>query len=135
MEETFNHDKAAAADKIAWIGEAEHAMRHCLRSAAVLATEENKEEAFAFLVWAKQLKDMRRKYMAKWFGDVSPKSWCLCKSAACLRQLSYEIGGDDSEFITEVDNLVDQMWGGAINMDLSDCSNCLEDKKSVSEGA
>lgn len=133
MEGAFNHDKAAAADKIAWIGEAEHAMRHCLRSAAVLVTEEKEADAFTYLVWAKQLKDMRRKYMAKWFGDVSPKSWCLCKSAACLRQLAYEIGGDDSEFITEVDNLVDQMWGKAIDMDLSDCTACADDKKAGEE--
>lgn len=128
-QENFNHNKAATSDRIAILSELEHSRRHAIRSAVTLSIEEKAEDAFKFLVWAKQLQDMRRKYMAKWFGNIDAKHWCLCKSAACLRQLAYETEGDDSEFLTEVDNLVDQIWGDALNEDLSDCIACAEDKK------
>lgn len=136
MEETqnsFNHTKAGTSDRIAVVGELEHARRHALRSAIVLSIEEKPEESFKFLVWAKQLQDMRRKYMGKHFADVDSKHWCLCKSTACLRQLAYEVEGDDSEFLVEVDNLVDQIWGSALGEDLSDCTACVDDKKSGEE--
>ena len=129
----FNHQKGGTADRISVVGELEHARRHALRSAIVLAIEEKPEESFKFLVWAKQLMDMRRAYMGKHFANVDSKHWCLCKSTACLRQLAYEAEGDDSEFLVEVDNLVDQVWGDAIGKDLSDCEACLDDKKVVEE--
>lgn len=130
---TFNHTKAGTSDRIAIISELEHSRRHAIRSAVTLSIEEKAEEAFKFLVWAKQLQDMRRKYMTKWFGNIDAKHWCLCKSTACLRQLAYEAEGDDSEFIVEIDNLVDQIWGDAIGEDLSDCTVCKEDKKAGEE--
>ena len=129
----FNHAKASVSDRIAIIGELEHSRRHALRSAVTLSIEEKAEEAFKFLVWAKQLQDMRRVYMGKHFGNIDAKHWCLCKSAACLRQLAYEVEGDDSEFLVEIDNLVDEIWGDATGEDLSDCEACLSDKKSVPE--
>lgn len=128
---TFNHKKAGTSDRIAVIAELEHSRRHALRSAIVLAIEEKPEESFKFLVWAKQLMDMRRAYMGKHFADVDSKHWCLCKSTACLRQLAYEVEGDDSEFLVELDNLVDQVWGDALGEDLSDCEACKEDKSAL----
>lgn len=124
----FNHGKASTSDRVAVVGELEHARRHALRSAAVLSTEEKPEEAFKFLVWAKTLQDMRRAYMGKHFASIDTKHWCLCKSAACLRQLAYEVEGDDIDFLREVDNFVDEVWGDALGEDLSDCSACKDDK-------
>lgn len=131
---TFDHKKGSTSDRISLISELEHARRHAIRSAIVLYTEEKAEDAFKFLVWAKQLMDMRRAYMGKHFANVDTKHWCLCKSTACLRQLAYEVEGEDSEFLTEIDNLVDQVWGDALGEDLSDCEACLGDKNSASDG-
>lgn len=72
--------------------------------------------------------------MGKHFADIDSKHWCLCKSAACLRQLVYEVNGDDSELLVEVDNLVDSIWGDATGEDLSDCEACISDKNSVLKG-
>jgi hypothetical protein len=124
----FDHAKAGTSDRISVVGELEHARRHALRSAIVLAIEEKPEESFKFLVWAKQLMDLRRSYMGKHFANVSSKHWCLCKSTACLRQLAYEVEGDDSEFLVAVDNLVDEIWGDALGEDLSDCEACKSDR-------
>ena len=123
--ETFDHNKAGVGDRIAVIGEMEHMRRHALRSAL---SSEDEEISFRFLVWAKQLQDLRRSYMNKHFGDIDIKFWCLCKSAACLRQLIYEVDGDDIDTLREVDNLVDDIWGTAIGKDLSDCESCKDDK-------
>jgi len=125
---SFNHGKGMTADKIAFIGELEHARRHCLRSAIVLAQEEKAEDAFKFLVWAKQFQNERRKYMGRWFPNIDAKHWCLCKSAACLRQLSYELG-DDGDMLREIDTIVDEIWEDATGEDLSDCAACKEDQK------
>lgn len=124
----FNHGKASTSDRIAVVSEMEHSRRHALRSAIVLSTEEKPEEAFKFLVWAKTLQDMRRAYMGKHFANIDTKHWCLCKSAACLRQLAYEVEGDDIDFLREVDNLVDEIWGDALGEDLSECLACKDDK-------
>lgn len=127
--ENFDHAKAGVGDRIAAIGEIEHLRRHALRSA--ISSEEGSELAFSCLVWAKQLQDMRREYMRKHFGEIDDKLWCMCKSAACLRQLAYEVDGDDADFLKEVDNLVDDIWGTAVNKDLSDCESCRSDREEV----
>lgn len=127
--ENFDHAKAGVGDRIAVIGEMEHLRRHALRSA--ISSEEGSELAFSCLVWAKQLQDMRREYMRKRFGEIDDKLWCMCKSAACLRQLAYEVDGDDANFLKEVDNLVDDIWGTAVNKDLSDCESCRSDREEV----
>lgn len=127
--ENFDHAKAGVGDRIAAIGEMEHLRRHALRSA--ISSEEGSELVFSCLVWAKQLQDMRREYMRKHFGEIDDKLWCMCKSAACLRQLAYEVDGDDANFLKEVDNLVDDIWGTAVNKDLSDCESCRADREEV----
>lgn len=127
--ENFDHAKAGVGDRIATVGEMEHLRRHALRSA--ISSEEGSELAFSCLVWAKQLQDMRREYMRKHFGEIDDKLWCMCKSAACLRQLAYEVDGDDINFLKEVDNLVDDIWGTAVNKDLSDCESCRSDREEV----
>ena len=127
--ENFDHAKAGVGDRIAAISEMEHLRRHALRSA--VSSEEGSELAFSCLVWAKQLQDMRREYMRKHFGEIDDKLWCMCKSAACLRQLAYEVDGDDVNFLKEVDNLVDDIWGTAVNKDLSDCESCRSDREEV----
>lgn len=127
--ENFDHAKAGVGDRIATVGEMEHLRRHALRSA--ISLEEGNESAFSYLVWAKTLQDMRREYMRKHFGEIDDKLWCMCKSAACLRQLAYEIDGDDANFLKEVDNLVDDIWGTAVNKDLSDCESCRSDREEV----
>lgn len=124
-DKTFDHDKAGVSDRIAMIGEMEHARRHALRSAMA---SEDEAASFNFLVWAKQLQDLRRAYMKKHFGEIDDKFWCLCKSSACLRQLVYEVDGDDLDLIKEIDNLVDNIWGTAVGKDLSDCEACRDDK-------
>ena len=127
--ENFDHAKAGVGDRITTVGEMEHLRRHALRSA--VSSEEGSELAFNCLVWAKQLQDMRREYMRKHFGEIDDKLWCMCKSAACLRQLAYEVDGDDANFLKEVDNLVDDIWGTAVNKDLSDCESCRSDREEV----
>lgn len=127
--ENFDHAKAGVGDRIAAIGEMEHLRRHALRSA--ISSEEGSELAFSCLVWAKQLQDMRREYMRKHFGEIDDKLWCMCKSSACLRQLAYEVDGDDINFLKEVDNLVDDIWGTAVNKDLSDCESCRSDREEL----
>lgn len=139
MAENFNHKKAGVADKIALIGELEHSRRHALRSAVVAKSEEDKEnseydsenfDSFSLLVFASQAKNMRRAIMQKHFGDIDSKYWCLCKSAAAIRQIAYELDLD-VETLQEIDNFVDDIWGSATNQDLSDCVACKEDKETI----
>ena len=69
--------------------------------------------------------------MKKHFGELKDSDWCLCKSAACIRQIAYEVAeGDDLE-LKELDDFVDEIWGTALGMDLSDCAVCKEDRNAV----
>lgn len=129
-DKTFNHDKAGVSDRIFILSEMEHARRHAIRSAVAA---EDGDMSFNFLVWAKTLQDLRRNYMKKHFGDIDDKYWCLCKSAACLRQLVYEVDGGDLDTLKEVDALVDDIWGTAVGKDLSDCEACRDDKNTPSK--
>ena len=122
----FDHAKAGVSDKIAMVAEMEHAMRHAWRSAVVA---QGTEDEMFYLVLAKQLKQLRRDYMNKHFSGIDDKLWCLCKSTACLRQLAYETWAEDAEMLTQIDQIVDDVWGKATGQDLSDCSSCIEDKK------
>lgn len=128
---SFQHSKLEVSDKIRAIGELEHIRAHALRSMIVADSEDNSEAAFWFQVLAKQAKDLRREYMGKYFGDIDSKYWCLCKSAATLRQIAYEVGGDDREQMREIDNIVDDIWSKATGTDLSDCAACKEDKGDI----
>ena len=55
----------------------------------------------------------------------------MCKSAACLRQVAYEIWGEKAEFLKQIDTLVDDIWGKATGEDLSDCEACKDDKGEI----
>ena len=122
----FNHKKAAISDMISLVGEAEHIQRHALRSAVVA---QGTDDEMFYLVLARQAKQLRRDYMNKHFSEIDNKLWCLCKSTACLRQLAYETWAEDAEMLTQIDQIVDDVWGKATGQDLSDCSSCIEDKK------
>ncbi len=129
MEKTFNHAKASIADNILIIGELEHIRRHALRSAvSVFSDSEGKDEHIAYLILAHRAKNLRRDYMAKYFGDISEQDWCLCKAAASLRQLAYEVASSDIDTLKEIDTLVDDIWSKATGEDLSDCVACKDDK-------
>lgn len=127
----FNHGKAATSDMMAIIAELEHIRRHALRSASVAVTDDS-ESVMQFLIIAKQAQTIRRDYMKKHFGEINSKFWCLCKSAACLRQIAYEVCESDAEELREIDNLVDDIWGSALGKDLSDCEACIADKEDLS---
>lgn len=124
---SFNHSRGEIADKIALIGELEHARRHALRSAAMKVDDEDSKSDF--LIIAQIAKELRRELMQKSFPDIDQTYWCLCKSAACLRQLAYEVCKGDAEFLRRVDDLVDDIWERALGVDLSDCPACIEDKE------
>lgn len=129
----FNHDRASVSDKIALIGELEHIQRHALRSAVSLYDEDEPDEFdwLDYATTAKLAKEMRRGLQNKYFGNISQYDWCLCKSAACLRQLAYEVFSGDIKRLQEIDDIVDGIWGKALGMDLSDCEACKKDKEMI----
>lgn len=124
----FDHETAGVSDKIAIIAELEHIRRHALRSAVVA---EGTDKEMFYLVLAQQAKEARREYMQEHFPDIDSKLWCLCKSAACLRQIAYETWGEKAGGLKIIDNIVDGIWGEALNKDLSGCEVCKEDKGDV----
>lgn len=126
----FDHTKAGVSDKIALVAELEHGMRHALRSAVVA---QGTDDEMFYLVLARQMKQLRRDYMNKHFGEIDDKLWCLCKSTACLRQLAYETWAEDAEMLKQIDQLVDDVWGKALDKDLSDCSACKDDRAIIKE--
>lgn len=122
---TFDHKTAEVSDKIRLIGELQHIRSHALRSAVVA---EGTDDEMFYLVLAQQAKEMRREYMQQHFPNIDSKLWCLCKSAAELRQIAYETWGEKAEQLKRIDNMVDEIWGKATGQDLSDCVACKEDK-------
>ena len=127
-EKVFDHDKASVSDVIRLIGELEHIRSHALRSAVVAQGTEN--EVF-YLLLAQKAKELRRGYMQDHFPDIDSKLWCLCKSAATLRQIAYEVWEERAENLKELDELVDTIWGEATGKDLSECEACESDRDSV----
>ena len=125
----FDHVKGSTSDKIAIIGELEHARRHALRAAASAWREEDDSESTRYLILAKRAQSIRRDYMREHFGELKETDWCLCKSAACLRQLAYEVCEGNVLELKEIDDFVDEIWGEALGQDLSDCIACREDKE------
>lgn len=121
----FNHKKAAVSDDIRLVAELEHIRAHALRSAVVA---EGTEEEMFFLLTAQRAKELRRQFMQDHYPNIDSKLWCLCKSAACLRQVAYEIWGEKAEFLKQIDALVDDIWGKATGEDLSDCEACRNDQ-------
>ena len=129
-EKTFNHDKASVSDKIRLISELEHIRAHALRSAAsALGEESDDSDSTRYILLAKRAQTLRREYMRKHFGELKDTDWCLCKAAACLRQILYEVCEGNVEELREIDDFVDEIWGGALGMDLSDCISCAEDRQ------
>lgn len=129
-ENKFNHDKAGVSDKIALVSELEHCRSHALRAAVSVWREEDDSDSVKYLIIAKRAQSLRREYMRKHFGGLKDTDWCLCKAASRIRQLAYEVCEGDAEELKELDDFVDEIWGGALNMDLSDCVACADDKKS-----
>lgn len=84
-----------------------------------------------YLILAQQAKEIRREYMQEHFSYVDSKLWCLCKSAAELRQIAYEIWGEKAEQLKRIDDIVDTIWSKATGQDLSECAVCKEDKGEI----
>ena len=127
-EKTFDHGKASVGDKIFLVGELEHGRRHCLRAAASAWRESDDSDSIQYLLWAKRFQEIRREYMKKHFGNLKETDWCLFKVGASLRQLLYEVCENDTEELKEIDDLIDEILGVALDMDLSDCISCREDR-------
>lgn len=130
QEKTFNHQIASVADKIALLSELQHIENHAIRSAVSLYDPDDldKDDWVFYATVAKQAKDLRRAYQQRNFGQLSEYDWCLCKAAARLRQLAYETQESDYAMLKLIDDLVDTVWGNALDMDLSSCYACREDK-------
>lgn len=133
IQKTFNHSKASIADKIALVGELEHGRRHALRAAASAWKEEDDSDSMQYLIWAKRFQETRRDYMKKYFGDLKETDWCLFKVCATLRQLTYEVCEGELDELKEIEDLVDEILGKALGMDMSDCVACREDRQSGQE--
>lgn len=128
-EKTFDHNKASISDKIRLIGELCHIRAHALRAAASVWREEDDSDSVKYLILAKRAQRIRRDYMREHFPDIKDTDWCLCKAAATLRQILYEVNDGWPEELKEIDDFVDEIWGQALDMDLSDCIACKEDKE------
>lgn len=124
-EEIFNHKKASVADDIRLIAELEHIRAHALRSAVVA---EGTDDGMFYLLTAQRAKELRREYMQDHYPNIDSKLWCLCKSAACLRQVAYEVWGEKAEQLKAIDTLVDDIWSKATGEDLSECEACRNDR-------
>ena len=130
-QKTFDHSKASVADKIALIGELQHGRRHCVRSAAAAWREDDDSDSIQYLLWAKRFQEIRRDYMKKHFGDLKETDWCLFKVCAELRSLVYEVCEGDVEELKEIEDLIDEITGKALGVDMSDCLACKEDKDGI----
>ena len=128
-QKTFDHNKASVADKIALLGELQHGRRHCVRSAASAWREEDDSESIQYLLWAKRFQGIRRDYMKKHFGELKETDWCLLKVCAELRSLVYEVCEGDVEELKELEDLIDEITGRALGMDMSSCLACREDRQ------
>ena len=65
--------------------------------------------------------------MRKHFGELKESDWCPLKVCASLRQLVYEVCEGDVEELKELEDLVDEITGNALGMDMSDCRACKDD--------
>lgn len=122
--EIFDHKTASIADDIRLVSELEHIRAHALRSAVVA---EGTDDEMFYLLTAQRAKELRRQYMQDHYPNIDSKLWCLCKSAACLRQVAYEVWGEKAELLKQIDELVDDIWGKAVGEDLSACEACRKD--------
>ena len=65
--------------------------------------------------------------MKKHFGELKETDWCLLKVCAELRSLVYEVCEGDVKELKEIEDLIDEITGKALGMDMSDCLACRED--------
>lgn len=130
QEKTFDHKTAEVSDKIALLSELEHLRAHAVRSAESLYDPDNPENIawIHYATIAEEAKNLRREYQRKHFSELSEYDWCACKVASRIRQLAYETQGSDWDMLKKIDTLVDEVWGEALGMDLSDCAVCREDR-------
>lgn len=70
--------------------------------------------------------------MRRHFGELKETDWCLMKVCAELRSLIYEVCEGDAEELKEVEDLIDEITGKALGMDMSGCLACRGDSE-VSE--
>lgn len=119
------HNHLVLEDTLALLGELEHARRHCLRSAKVATSEEDK---FFYLVKASQAQRLRRMLQTT-LGDIDKTDWCLLKCSASIKQLSYETMNGDMELFSELEDLTDGLSGHALKRDMTDCEACIQDAK------
>lgn len=66
--------------------------------------------------------------MRKHFGELKETDWCPFKVCAALRQLAYEVCEGDVEELKELEDLIDEITGKALDMDLSACEACRSDR-------
>lgn len=123
----FDHDKAGIIDKISLVSELQHGRRHCLRSATAVWKEDDDSDSIRYLIWAKRFQTLRREYMKKHFGELKETDWCLIKVCAELRSLVYEVCEGDVEELKEFEDLIDEIVGTALGVDVSGCAACRED--------
>lgn len=116
-------------DVVALLGELEHTRRHALRASVTASNEENEEKAFSYQMFANKAQRLRRELTEQNFPDLDEKDWCLVKCAACLRQINYETFTGNTEALTEIDSLVDEILELATGEDLSGCATCRDDRE------
>lgn len=66
--------------------------------------------------------------MRKHFGELKETDWCLFKVCASLRQLAYEVCGADVEELKEMEDLIDEISGKSLGVDMSSCLACRDDR-------
>ena len=120
------HTTTSISDKVALIAELEHTRRHALRS--MISNDIPQEDRIFYAVLAEKAKETRRKLMEQNFPECPNELWCLGKSTACLRQLSYELFSGDDLMVREIDEIVDMVWEKITGEDLSDCESCKSDR-------
>ena len=111
------HTVRAFSDRVALIGELEHAARH-----AVAAYSESGE--MEYLDTAHLSMEIRRKMMGAM--DISDRDWCLAKATASIKQLASELR--DPYAIKACDVLVNRVWGKVLGVEIAGCEACREDK-------
>lgn len=130
LEKTFNHKTASIVDKIALLGEIEHAYAHAVRSATSLYEEERDDSDFAkYAIWAGQLRELRREVQRKAFPDLTEYDWCLLKALSRVRQLAYETQWGDFETLKAIEDVVDDITSDIFGEDLHGCASCREDRQ------
>lgn len=126
MEEE-RHKTLALSDKVALLGEMEHARHHLVRSMHVTEDEAQK---FWYQVKAEQAKKLRRKIQRKWL-ETGELDWCLIKSSSRIKWLNEEILDSDLDLFSEIESFADDILGHGLKENLSGCESCREEIDNV----